>query len=265
MGIPLLERLYLAKFFASIGVLFFSQVFSPLLLKGNPGDKRSVKYNIQAGTSMACPHVTGTSAYVKTFHPDWSPAAVKSAIMTTAKPMNMTPNDVDHVGEFSYGSGHVNPVQAVDPGLIYDLSKEDYIQMFCNLGYDLTTIRQISGAKSVTCHGSPDRSLVKNTNYPSMGITVKANQPFNVMINRTVTNVGSANSNYKVSVLLPNSKLMSIKVEPQTLSFKSLNEKRSFVVTIVGGNLPKAKVLTSSLVWSDGTHNVRSPILVNVE
>ncbi|KAI9114735.1 hypothetical protein K1719_014433 [Acacia pycnantha] len=240
----------------------FSPIASP---SGNPGDKRSVKYNIQAGTSMACPHVTGTSAYVKTFHPDWSPAAVKSAIMTTAKPMKIATNNVDHVGEFCYGSGHVNPVQAVDPGLIYDLSKQDYIQMLCNLGYDLTTIRQISGDKTVTCHGSPDRSLVKNTNYPSLGITVQANQPFNVKINRTVTNVGSANSNYKVTVLVPNSKLMSIKVEPQTLSFKSLNEKQSFVVTIVGGKLPKAEVLASSLVWSDGTHNVRSPILVSFE
>ncbi|QHN88975.1 uncharacterized protein DS421_16g568140 [Arachis hypogaea] len=61
-------------------------------------DKRSVKYNILSGTSMACPHVAGIVAYVKTFHPDWSPAAIKSSIMMTAKPMNGS-----ELAEFSYG------------------------------------------------------------------------------------------------------------------------------------------------------------------
>ncbi|CAL5195217.1 unnamed protein product [Lathyrus oleraceus] len=235
--------------------------YSPLSPpSGHSGDTRKVNYNIESGTSMSCPHITGIVAYVKSFHPDWSPAAIKSAIMTTTKPVNGTYNNL--AGEFSYGSGNANPRLAVDPGLIYNITKDDYVQMLCNYGYDNGKIKQITGDNS-SCRDASNLTLVKDLNYPAIVISVAAETPFNINFPKKVTNVGSNNATYKAIITpIPNVK---ITVEPNILSFKSLQETHSFVVTAVGRVGSRQTEFSSSLVWSDGTHNVKSPIIVHIK
>ncbi|XP_077236858.1 subtilisin-like protease SBT4.3 [Tasmannia lanceolata] len=218
-------------------------------------DKRSAKFYIQSGTSMSCPHAAGAAAYVKTFHPDWSPSAIKSALMTTASPMN---SRAAEDSEFSYGAGNIDPVKAVDPGLVYDATKDDYIQMLCAQGYHKKEVRLISGDKS-SCP-TDTTVFVRDLNYPSMAVNVQTDGPFQANFSRIVTNVGLANSTYKATVYAP-SKLKII-VTPNVLSFNSLNEKQHFVVTVVGNGLRIGDQYSLSLEWSDGIHSVRSPIIV---
>ena len=86
-----------------------------------------------SGTSMAAPHIAGIAALVKQKHPQWSPAAIKSALMTTSTVMDRAgrPLQAQQYSEtetvtlvkatpFDYGSGHVSPSSALDPGLIFD-------------------------------------------------------------------------------------------------------------------------------------------------
>ncbi|KAK9157162.1 hypothetical protein Scep_003736 [Stephania cephalantha] len=220
-----------------------------------PDETRIVKYNIVSGTSMACPHVSGAAAYVKSFHPDWSPSAIKSALMTTASPMPATRNP-DR--EFAYGAGHLNPLKAVQPGLVYEAFEDDYIKMLCSIGYTSDMIKLMVGNTSTTSCPPNYKGTVWDLNYPSMAMVLKEAQGKEATFTRTVTNVGLPNSTYKATITFPSQ--LTITVNPDVLFFKSLNEKQSFVVKVCA-RPSSQNVVSTSVVWSDGIHNVRSPIV----
>ncbi|CAN8301387.1 unnamed protein product [Cochlearia groenlandica] len=229
--------------------------------EGEPslGDKRHVKYSVLSGTSMSCPYVAGVAAYIKTFHPKWSPSMIQSAIMTTAWPVNATGTGNTST-EFAYGSGHVDPIAALNPGLVYELEKTDYIDFLCGLNYTSYTIEIISGEK-VNC--SEVVILPRNLNYPSMSAQFAgSNSTFTVTFNRTLTNVGTPNSTYKSKVVAGHGSKLNVTVTPSVLSFKTVNEKQSFKAVVTGSGLDLNLPSSASLVWSDGIHNVRSPIVV---
>ncbi|KAH7675465.1 Peptidase S8 subtilisin-related protein [Dioscorea alata] len=224
-------------------------------------DKRSVNYNIISGTSMACPHVAGVAAYIKSFHPSWSPAAILSALVTTATPMNPLYHPD---GELDHGAGQLNPVNAAKPGLIYDASVADYIEMLCNMGYNTTKLRIITGDKS-TCNSSKIKNgNVRDLNYPSLALKAKEGIPVHASFPRTVTNVGLANSVYKAKIIIISNSKLNVTVKPQVLKFEALNQTLEFVVTVSGPAMKVDSVASASLVWFDGKHSVRSPIVVFV-
>ncbi|KAK4343173.1 hypothetical protein RND71_038989 [Anisodus tanguticus] len=221
--------------------------------------KRIVKYYVESGTSMACPHVAAAAAYVKSFHPDWSPAAIKSALMTTAKSMKIRP-----VGaELASGSGQINPRKAINPGLIYDLDFDSYISYFCKEGYNSTNIALLTGSKKYKCSSIPKAKGADGLNYPSMHLQLQhANESdISAIFYRTVTYVGNGKAVYKAKVRGP--KCLSIKAVPNVLSFSRVNEKKSFRVELKGKFIrEKSWYLSGSLVWSGKKPNVKSPILV---
>ncbi|XP_065871981.1 cucumisin-like [Euphorbia lathyris] len=208
-----------------------------------------------SGTSMSCPHVSAAAAYVKSFHPTWSPDAIKSALMTTAYTMNA---DTNPDAEFGYGSGHINPAKAADPGLVYDAGEIDYVKFLCGHGYSNKQLQIITGDDS-TCSGGAN-ATVWDLNYPSFALSTKYKESITRTFHRTVTNVGSARSSYKAIVNAPAG--LQTQVEPAVLSFKSVGEKQSFVVTIKATMIKP--MISGSLVWDNGFHKVRSPIVAHI-
>nr|XP_017240801.1 PREDICTED: cucumisin-like [Daucus carota subsp. sativus] len=219
---------------------------------GLVGDKRVVPYNIISGTSMSCPHATGAAAYVKSFHPTWSPAAIKSALMTTASTLSAAKNtDV----EFAYGSGQIDPIKAAQPGLIYDAGEADFIKFLCGQGYSSKSLQIVTG-DNTTCT-SATNGTVWDLNYPSFALSAESGTSFTRTFHRTVTNVGTPASTYKAVTKAPSG--LSIKVEPSVLSFNAIGQKQSFTVTVAAK--VGSKVLSGSLVWDDGAFQVRSPVV----
>ncbi|KAK4753503.1 hypothetical protein SAY87_001607 [Trapa incisa] len=219
------------------------------------GDNRTSGFNVLSGTSMSCPHVAGAAAYVKTFHPEWSPSFIKSALMTTASKLQ---NGNSTGYEYSYGSGQISPSKAVSPGLVYGITKKDYLVLLCSLGVDVSAL----DSNSTMACPKDGRNTMKggDLNYPSLSFKAPASDSFHLTLKRTVTNVGTANSVYKASV--NSSSHLSIKVVPNVLSFKSVGENMTFTVEVSGSGLQAGAFLSNEIVWSDGTHLVRSPIIV---
>lgn len=161
--------------------------------------------------------------------------------------------------EFAYGSGLINPSSAIDPGLVYDAGEIDYIKFLCGQGYSSKQLRLVTGDNKTGCTKATNGSAL-DLNYPTFALAVSLSGDdtyFSRDFHRTVTNVGSPVSTYNAVVNAP--KELDIKVKPNALSFKSIGEKKSFVVTVaVKVGLP---TVSGTLVWDDGVHKVRSPVV----
>ncbi|XP_031115898.1 subtilisin-like protease SBT3.3 [Ipomoea triloba] len=221
-------------------------------------------YYFVSGTSMATPHVAGIVALLKSVHPDWSPAAIKSAIVTTAwttdpisgQPIFSEGDTITKLADaFDYGGGIINPNKARYPGLIYDMGTKDYIHYLCAVGYETSAIGKLAG-QTISC---PRGLSILDMNFPSITIP---NLKESVTFKRTVTNVGLTNSIYKVVIEPP--KGINVAIKPTTLVFGPTVKKISFTVTVSTTYRFNTGYSFGSLTWNDGVHNVRIPISVKV-
>ncbi|KAL3499441.1 hypothetical protein ACH5RR_038534 [Cinchona calisaya] len=233
----------------------------PISVENNTNTKST--FNVISGTSMSCPHLSGIAALLRSAHPDWSPAAIKSAIMTTANLLNvnngpilderMLPADV-----FATGAGHVNPSRATDPGLIYDIQPGDYIPYLCGLGYTDKQIEIIVN-HPVTCatvSSIPEAQL----NYPSFSIQLGSASK---MYTRTVTDVGKASSTYYIDIgLIPG---VDVYVQPAMLNFTAGHRQLTYQISF--GRSDKSinnTYVQGAIAWVSKEHIVRSPIVIEL-
>ncbi|KAG0599283.1 hypothetical protein M758_12G140100 [Ceratodon purpureus] len=223
-------------------------------------------YAFMSGTSMACPHISGMGALLKAVHPNWSPAAIRSALMTTATVLDNTQLTITAeesgltASPWAFGAGLALPERAMTPGLVYDMGHDDYFFFLCALGYTTEQI-QVFEHGPFTC---PPQMRVQDMNLPSFvalfdSLSLATQTP--VTFTRTLTSVTTGVSTYNASVVNPQG--FTISIDPPTLTFSPTQLMQRFVVTVTPDGTTSMPQYGShgSVIWTDGLHYVQSPVV----
>ncbi|CAI5458890.1 unnamed protein product [Closterium sp. Yama58-4] len=209
-------------------------------------------FSMQSGTSVSAACVAGIAAMVMQKHPDWTPAAVKSALMTTARvkdawgqPIQMS-TWVD-ANPWVFGSGHVVPSRVLSPGLVYDVGIEGYINFLAGLRYGLT--------KGIFRPKQLDPVKPYMLNQPNI-VVARLNKT--VQVTRRVTNVALRAAKYTCTLEVPEG--AQVKVVPSQFTIYP-NQSVWYSVWITPTET-RARFFSGSITWSDGLHVVRSQLVV---
>ncbi|MBW2736722.1 MAG: S8 family serine peptidase, partial [Deltaproteobacteria bacterium] len=170
-----------------------------------------------SGTSMSSPHVAGAAALIKQAHRGWSPAAIKSALMTTARQNVVKEDGITAADPFDMGAGHIVPTTSLDPGLVYHSDILNHFAFLCGLG----AVQQ-GTCDLLASWGYSFESA--DLNLPSFGLGSLAGQR---TVRRAVTNVGNTTATYNASASVPG---VGVSINPPTLTLAP-GEQGFFTVT----------------------------------
>ncbi|GAU18700.1 hypothetical protein TSUD_79880, partial [Trifolium subterraneum] len=221
-----------------------------------------------SGTSMAAPHIAGLAALIKQKFPNFSPAAIGSSLSTTeslnensGKPimaqrtypspdLNKSP-----ATPFDMGSGFVNVTAALNPGLIFDSSYDDYTSFLCGINGSASAVLDYIGQNCWTHNSTVYGS---DLNLPSITI---ARLDQSRIVQRTVQNI-AANETYSVGWSSPYG--VSVKVSPTRFSIANGERQVLSVIFNATSNSSTASFGRIGLFGNQG-HVVNIPVSVIVK
>ena len=219
---------------------------TPDAVSTTPGEN----FRFLSGTSMAAPHVAGVAALLKEAHPDWSPAALKSSLMTTARQDVNMPDESDII-PWDYGSGHIVPNTANDPGLVYDVTDDEYDAFSCGIGSP-----DVSQARCDELEAAGFSFEPADMNQPNISVSRLTRAR---TITRRVTNVSDNSETYNVEIEYPVG--IDVQVSPTTLTVGP-GQTAEYDVTLSFNSGPQDIYRFGSLTWVSNDHRVRSVISI---
>jgi hypothetical protein len=204
----------------------------------SPPHNSGRSYDLYSGTSMSSPHIAGLGALILGEHPDWSPATVKSAMMTTAYDLK---GPVDPMAQ---GAGHVNPATFLTPGLAYDADLYDWAQFYKGQGLDL-----FNPSDTATYPAIAPADL----NTPSIQIGQLAGTK---TVTRTVTALEAGT--WTASVDAPAG--VDVTVEPSSFTLAQGDEGEFTVTMEVSDSAAFTQFTAGFVTWINGSDEVRIPL-----
>lgn len=220
---------------------------SPTKANGPQGEQ----FGYLSGTSMATPHVAGVAALLRQAHPDWSPAMLRSALMTSAYTDGVLRDAGVPADALDMGAGHISPNEANTPGLVFDASAADYDAFGCG---DIA----ISDPARCTELASVGLSFAAvDFNQASISIDRLTDRR---VIRREVTNLG-APAQYNAEVLTPPG--FSIQVSPSAFSLGT-GESLSYEVSIEQSASQLDAWYFGELAWLSDSNRISTPIALKV-
>jgi subtilisin family serine protease len=218
---------------------------SPTAFVGAPGQR----FQAIGGTSMSSPHIAGIGALLKHRHPDWTPAEMQSAIMTSARQDVRKQHGVTPADPFDFGAGHVVPNGAADPGLVYPAAFDDYRAFLRSQGL------------CTTCFGTSPAAVIAPTDLNVPSVTIRALVGMRT-VTRTVKNVGPA-ATYRPTVSAPRG--VDVEVTPRELSLATGATATYRISFTANADAAFDRYAFGAVTWSDGKkggHQVRIPLVV---
>jgi len=231
---------------------------------GNTSQVGGVEWGVISGTSMSSPHSAGAAALVRAVHPNWTPAQVQSALMTTAVTSSVNVGGKIATA-FDRGAGRIDLTRAALAGLVLGetLSQGQTVTEYYETGQANPTGLNRASMANADCKGTCTWTrVVTNTLTATATWSAKVSGPKGVRVTVSpakFTIAPGASQALTVTADVADAPVGQWSFAELTLTSKSAPAAHLPIAVFPGGTPQAVNIVTTATTGSD-TRTVTSDL-----